>query len=586
MRSILNRLFSRSEPIPFSKFDGWLKSLNTESFNQLQKAAVEASFARFFSDAAENAGQARATERVFGAALRGKEPPYRFRRFAGGRHFPARRYFAVCHNETGHDGGTLQAELTAYVDPRKSGPVYINDLADPLYIGLSIRYRSNNPEFPRHAIAVTFQKQNGWQSPHFQALKSAAGLQSGPYLAHNGDYEDIVTIYLPANVKQAAIDKVIDLRRPEVRAWMTRHVFAGIPTLRYLYADAYRADRANLITHSTPELHLDAPSERRAAADEAQRKSAKLTGQLRFYASQFAPDENRLGTPVPVEHREALILRLLTTTAEGGSPITEGIGAWLRTLGAEALIYPSARMNASVTFKNGTIADFSGFNLVDYRGTPPPEPVVRLVHRPVTTIDFAHLHYPVSTSPPTEPSLTGSFIIRGVAERQEEILRHFEAEAKARQAPEVTRKPIFPESMLRPVFRLENGDVCSVRDMRGLASAKTISLSDTVTSIETGQEGQVGGWLLSMLRMHDQDHAGNINWSGEWFCWFCLPHAADNCLFAIICPVCEARDGWAAATNEPVPKACGVCGFSEPLPDSETKIRQMFASTHRRLSGK
>ena len=60
---------------------------------------------------------------------------------------------------------------------------------------------------------------------------------------------------------------------------------------------------------------------------------------LVFYSTQPTNANAKLNGPLPAEAREALLLRLLTTSTEGGSPITDAIGAWLRGLGANALIY-------------------------------------------------------------------------------------------------------------------------------------------------------------------------------------------------------------------------------------------------------
>ena len=51
----------------------------------------------------------------------------------------------------------------------------------------------------------------------------------------------------------------------------------------------------------------------------------------------------------------------------GGDGLTNAIGSYLRTIGVEALIFPSARSDTYVEFRNGELVDFGGWNLVDYR---------------------------------------------------------------------------------------------------------------------------------------------------------------------------------------------------------------------------
>jgi hypothetical protein len=54
--------------------------------------------------------------------------------------------------------------------------------------------------------------------------------------------------------------------------------------------------------------------------------------------------------------------------AIGGSEVTHAIGSWMRSSGVNALIYPSARSDASVDIRNGELVASHGWNLVDYRG--------------------------------------------------------------------------------------------------------------------------------------------------------------------------------------------------------------------------
>ena len=51
----------------------------------------------------------------------------------------------------------------------------------------------------------------------------------------------------------------------------------------------------------------------------------------------------------------------------GGNLITDAIGASLRSIGVNALIYPSARANHCVHVEGGDLVNWVGWNLVDYR---------------------------------------------------------------------------------------------------------------------------------------------------------------------------------------------------------------------------
>jgi hypothetical protein len=67
------------------------------------------------------------------------------------------------------------------------------------------------------------------------------------------------------------------------------------------------------------------------------------------------------------------ILPSLLTQELGGNAFTKAVGSWLRRAGADALIYPSARSDSSLTLTDGIVTGFRGWNLVDYRGAEPPQ---------------------------------------------------------------------------------------------------------------------------------------------------------------------------------------------------------------------
>lgn len=51
----------------------------------------------------------------------------------------------------------------------------------------------------------------------------------------------------------------------------------------------------------------------------------------------------------------------------GGSDVTHAVGSWMRNAGVDALVFPSARSDASVTLSEGKAVNWSGWNLLDYR---------------------------------------------------------------------------------------------------------------------------------------------------------------------------------------------------------------------------
>jgi hypothetical protein len=74
----------------------------------------------------------------------------------------------------------------------------------------------------------------------------------------------------------------------------------------------------------------------------------------------------------PLDEFKDLLPTLLAQGPGGERGKTQAAGSWLRRLGAEALIFPSARADMSVSISHGELQDWYGWNLVDYRGAPPP----------------------------------------------------------------------------------------------------------------------------------------------------------------------------------------------------------------------
>jgi hypothetical protein len=72
----------------------------------------------------------------------------------------------------------------------------------------------------------------------------------------------------------------------------------------------------------------------------------------------------------PPKDVQEFLPALLSQSLGGGTTFIQGIGAWLRANGANALIYPSARSDSCAIVRNGTVIDSFGYILVDYRDAP------------------------------------------------------------------------------------------------------------------------------------------------------------------------------------------------------------------------
>lgn len=126
----------------------------------------------------------------------------------------------------------------------------------------------------------------------------------------------------PLTVLDTVIEKAIDLRRPETLRWFF-DVFISLEVL----------------------------------------------GEGKFLDEQGSVHVFSKGDP-PTDIEGAL-RTILAQTLGGGTTFIQGIGACLRHIGAEALIYPSARADSRSVVRGEAIEESYGYVLVDYRGAPP-----------------------------------------------------------------------------------------------------------------------------------------------------------------------------------------------------------------------
>jgi hypothetical protein len=125
---------------------------------------------------------------------------------------------------------------------------------------------------------------------------------------------ETTTILLPVRITRERFERLIDLRDPEVAAWFT-----------------YELTRLRWITGDGGE------------------------------APAFPNKE-------PLDEFTDLLPSLMVQYHGGGNGATRVAGQWLRSLGADALVFPSARSDSRVEVDKHAVKDFYGWNLVDYRG--------------------------------------------------------------------------------------------------------------------------------------------------------------------------------------------------------------------------
>lgn len=252
------------------------------------------------------------------------------RRFSGGTQssqpLPRGRYYAVCDISSGKpdDHGLLRFELSAYSNHCLSGPVKILDrgredeqrMIEHLGIPPAVSSQAFTIIVFRKACApglhdILFNLKGIDSDIDFDDYGGAFGIYRFESNLSSFFKTDIprgmhaFSFNLYYEIETIAFDRVVDLRYPNVQA---------------------------------------------------------------AFADLFFPSLTRCSNVGPL-HAFAQMLPTLVSTDHGGNETTDAIGNFLRAYGVDALIYPSARFNGGVRFNGDSIADFGGWNLVDYRHT-------------------------------------------------------------------------------------------------------------------------------------------------------------------------------------------------------------------------
>lgn len=317
--------------IPFTTFRGTLKQLRLDDLEPWKRDLFCETFPRFFTSPPVPADSAQIREKLesISPKFRYRESAQSPRRFAGEPPLGRGRYYTVCRTDCGDDGGALRNEVSAYRDPVACGRVQVSD--SRLHV---------NPFTGENNDALLVVWWDGVRSKFHQHLRASQGREES-------GTRQVLALEFPYELIPVALSGVLDLRYPHVRRWF------------FSTFSCERAGDASSVW-ATGSLLQSESDEVKAAV-----RALSLTRPSRFRVVAEVP-------PVPKSFAD-MLPTLLNPDLGGGSPADSGssleaVATTLRQNGVSAVIYPSARSDASVVVANGEIADFSGWCLVDYRG--------------------------------------------------------------------------------------------------------------------------------------------------------------------------------------------------------------------------
>jgi len=400
--------------VPISRFQGFLRSIRLADLDELSRDTLDFVCTQFFGrDIVNEEGVA--SYAIARQDLRldesikdgGMETPYTYRRFAGDATLPRGRYYSVSNDEHGDDGGTLEAELSAYSDLKKAGPVWIHDTAN-MEIGLLMyfwqfrRDEFSDPaaflEAVRGTIIFHFDFKN---TPVSFDFADSHVIYTEAARLHHHEF----AVFVPTSVKRFTIERCIDLRLPEVRDAMISFLDQGVPgVFGSTKSGAYKRLNVENSIGNLDASKLGSIGDRTAL----------------IYGPSAHWDKEETLLPPGL----ARLLGYLTYGQRGGSPVLDAIGRHFRRMNVDALIFPSARCDIRVDMDNGSIRRWYGWNLVDYRHSPAAHSRASVVVEPqswMNTLAGYNLQVPPMNSP-----LVGSFSLEGPTQA---LHRYLEAAA-------------------------------------------------------------------------------------------------------------------------------------------------------------
>jgi len=253
----------------------------------------------------------------------------RRRRFAGGADLPVSRYYSVCSDSTGDDGGSMCYELMTYWSGHLSGQVF------PSMFDTS---------------------------------------------AHPGVDDFVTTMHdfasrSPDRAYRAEIDALIERGKPflSIIPMRPQESVGEIETAQE-FLDFPAACEFTITEMNVPDC-LD----------------LRLEAHREYFCTELVSVEpiNSRAQFVGTRHESTVdfisALASMISPELGGNMFHTAVGQVLRQRGYQGLVYPSARNDSKVVNVGGEIAEHTGWNFLDYRGAPPIRNPQREYAVPIST---------------------------------------------------------------------------------------------------------------------------------------------------------------------------------------------------------
>jgi hypothetical protein len=320
---------------PFSRFRGRGCRMSSNP-SPLQMVAMALAFPLFYGTSTIKAVDQSSVEPWptnvpfagdFGRRLQHKLQQRRFvrRRYSGDTHAPLARsrYMALAGEGHAQPSYTLLAEINAYTVTQKSGYCAAVLGPDGQSIQLVFRGLPGEPNPLYRLVSDPSQF-----SSLFAKTTSDPRQLITPEIRDAISSDTIVAVPFPHEEVDVELDNAFDLRLPETRRWMVEFF------------------------RNPPPCETD--------------EDLAHGAMLREMACRYSFDLSAV-------HEWRGLLPVTNGMTFGGNGMTDLFATFLRKVGCDGLIYPSARCDHGVIVDDGAPVYDWGWNVVDYRGAEAPE---------------------------------------------------------------------------------------------------------------------------------------------------------------------------------------------------------------------
>lgn len=196
-------------PCPTSTFKAFVKQVRPSEMTPSERNFLNAALSGFLTEV-QPVGKVHALLAAYTPHVSHEDRLPR--RYDGDRTLPRGRYYTVCENEEGCDGGTLRRELLFY---KSAG------IADG-------HFEVYDPAIPDHREMI------GLLGMDATAVEQVI-IHFMPFAQPSNRASPLsFTLSIPIEIQEMCVDNVLDLRRPAALDW----IFHTIPSLRFVCNDA------------------------------------------------------------------------------------------------------------------------------------------------------------------------------------------------------------------------------------------------------------------------------------------------------------------------------------------------------------